>query len=351
PGKYQSDFAVQVTSVIPDAQQYTINFTNNNLLGSANFLPAYKTSKARVCVTVGMMTTGYDCPDILNLCLMRPIFSPTDFIQIKGRGTRRHNFLERLFDDRLKEEIEAADKASYKLFDFFATCEYFEEKYNYDQVLKLPARTGKPGQNGGVGGPVVYTDEYERFDPDRLKVLRETAVGVEGMKIDRMFFEKFEETVTADQFIKENVLDGRWDRVIEYVRKNVLDKPEEYFTEEKLRKAAGVDRRLPLREIIEKAFGFIPQFKSKDELLEEEFAKFVTDAKPEEADSILAMKYYFKAYVTDQRVREIIESNRLTELNTSPTFTMKDYKAVPKQWRGRIPEYIKDYIPLNQFMV
>ncbi len=93
PGKYQSDFAVQVTSQIPDAQQFTINFTNNNLLGSGNFLPAYKTSKARVCVTVGMMTTGYDCPDILNLGLFRPIFSPTDFIQIKGRGTRKHDFL------------------------------------------------------------------------------------------------------------------------------------------------------------------------------------------------------------------------------------------------------------------
>jgi len=42
-----------------------------------------------------MMTTGYDCPDILNLGLMRPIFSPTDFIQIKGRdtrNTRRHTF-------------------------------------------------------------------------------------------------------------------------------------------------------------------------------------------------------------------------------------------------------------------
>ena len=63
PGKYQSDFAVQVTSQIADAQQFTLNFTNNNLLGSANFVPMYKSSKARVCVTVGMMTTGYDCPE------------------------------------------------------------------------------------------------------------------------------------------------------------------------------------------------------------------------------------------------------------------------------------------------
>ncbi len=106
PGKYQSDFAVQVTSQIPDAQQFTINFTNNNLLGSGNFIPAYKTSKARVCVTVGMMTTGYDCTDILNLGLFRPIFSPTDFIQIKGRGTRKHDFREQLFDDSLKEGVQ-----------------------------------------------------------------------------------------------------------------------------------------------------------------------------------------------------------------------------------------------------
>ncbi len=41
-----------------DARQFTINFANNNLLGSGNFIPAYRSSKARVCVTVGMMTTG-----------------------------------------------------------------------------------------------------------------------------------------------------------------------------------------------------------------------------------------------------------------------------------------------------
>ena len=56
-----------------------------------------------------MMTTGYDCTDILNLGLFRPIFSPTDFIQIKGRGTRKHNFLEQLFDDRLKEHQAATE--------------------------------------------------------------------------------------------------------------------------------------------------------------------------------------------------------------------------------------------------
>ncbi|PIV59541.1 MAG: restriction endonuclease subunit R, partial [Bacteroidetes bacterium CG02_land_8_20_14_3_00_31_25] len=67
PGKYQSDFALQVTSQVTDAKQFTINFSNNNLNGSGNFESLYKSSKTRVCVTVGMMTTGYDCPDLLNV--------------------------------------------------------------------------------------------------------------------------------------------------------------------------------------------------------------------------------------------------------------------------------------------
>ena len=152
PGKYQSNFAVQVTSRIPDAQQFTINFTNNNLLGSANFLPTYKTSKARVCVTVGMMTTGYDCPDLLNLGLFRPIFSPTDFIQIKGRGTRKHNFLAQLFDDDFKDAITKPQKTAYKLFDFFANCEYFEKEFKYDEILELPKGNAK-SKGGSVTPP------------------------------------------------------------------------------------------------------------------------------------------------------------------------------------------------------
>ena len=138
PGKYQSDFAVQVTSQVPDAQQFTINFANNNLMGSGNFLSSYRTSKARVCVTVGMMTTGYDCTDILNLGLFRPIFSPTDFVQIKGRGTRRHSFLEQLHDPEIADGVAHPDKTAFKLLDFFANCEYFETEFNYDQVIELP---------------------------------------------------------------------------------------------------------------------------------------------------------------------------------------------------------------------
>lgn len=349
PGKYHSDFAVQVTSQITDAQQFTINFTNNNLLGSGNFMPVYKTSKARVCVTVGMMTTGYDCPDILNLGLFRPIFSPTDFIQIKGRGTRRHNFLDQLFDDSFKEGVKDPQKTAFKLFDFFANCEYFETEFNYDEILKLPRPSSKGDESGGGEAPVTTRGVYEHMGADILSTIKVETIGCDGMKIDRMFFEKFEDTVRKDEVIAEAVEAGQWDRVVDYVSREVFDKPDEYYTLEKLRKAASVDRRLTLREILEKVFGLIPRFKSKDELLEEEFAKFVSDYKPEESEAIPAIKTYFKAYATSDLIRHIIENRQFTDLATNPLFSTRDYRAVPDKYRGLIPEYIKDYVPLNQF--
>jgi type I restriction enzyme R subunit len=349
PGKYQSDFAVQVTSQIPDAQQFTVNFSNNNLLGSGYFIPTYKTSKARVCVTVGMMTTGYDCTDLLNLGLFRPIFSPTDFIQIKGRGTRRHNFLEQLFDEGLKDSVQNPSKTAYKLFDFFANCEYFEEKFNYDEVLKLPPPRAADTGEGGGQGPVVVGGTYEHLGGDILSMVREETIGYGGMKIDRMFFERFEDVVRADNTIAAAVEAGQWDRVIDYVNREVFDKPEEYYTLDKLRKAAAVDRRLTLREILEKVFGLIPHFKSKDELLEEEFAKFVADHVPEPPSAIPAIKHYFKAYVTSGRVRDIIDHRHFTDLATNPVFSTRDFKAVPEKYRALVPEYVKDYVSLNQF--
>ncbi len=349
PGKYQSDFAVQVTSQIPDAQQFTVKFTNNSLLGSGNFLPADKTSKARICVTVGMMTTGYDCPDILNLGLMRPIFSPTDFIQIKGRGTRRHNFLDQLFDDTIRDGVLQPEKTAYKLFDFFANCEYFETEFNYDEVLKLPRPQGRQERNGGGGGGGGIST-YEHLGVDIIASLRIEQITADGMKIDRMFFERFEDNVRENPEIAAAVEADQWDRVIDYINREVFDKPEAYYNLDKLRKAAAVDRRLTLREILEKIFGLIPRFKSKDELLEEEFAKFVADCKPEASTPIPAIKTDFKAYATSGRVRDIIDSGQLTDLATNPMFSTRDFKAVPPEYRSLVSAYVKDYVPLNQFM-
>ncbi len=341
PNKYNSDFAVQVTSNIPDAQQFAISFANNNLNGHTKFLENYKTSKTRVCVTVGMMTTGYDCPDILNLVLLRPIFSPTDFIQIKGRGTRKYTF-------EYKDEsgqVHKHEKQKFKFFDFFANFEYFEEKYNYDEILKLPPLKTSPSSIDKDF--IQYKEEIEIFEPDELNILKETPIGYEGMKIDRKLFEKAKEKISQDNDIKQAVENEQWERAILILREKYENKPELYLTLEKIRKSENLDRRITWREVLERIFGLIDRFKTKDEKLEEECDKFISIYKPE-SQYIPYIKTFLKAYVGDEEFRKIIDNKNFADLNFYPGFSMEELIKLG-EWRDKIVEYAKDYIVFNTY--
>lgn len=347
PNKYNSDFAVQVSSQVDNAQQMTINFTNNNLNGKTNWVEGYKSGKTRICVTVGMMTTGYDCPDLLNLCMVRPIFSPADFVQIKGRGTRKHTFEFKHKNELGEEEIIQYEKEYFKLFDFFANCEYFEEKFDYDEKLNLP----KPRTEGSEGGDSgVDIDKYTSLRPDPLAMVKEQKIGYEGMKIDRMLFQKFEDRIVMDDIIKKNVELGNWEHVLSHIQNEIFDKPEEYFNLDKLRKAARIDRKISIREVVEKVFGIIPKFKSKDELLEEEFDKFISIYPPDEDVNVRALKYFFKAYVVDQKVRKILQAKDFSALYTNDILPISIFKEVAPKYRQVVPAYIKDYINLDKFV-
>ena len=342
PGKYNSDFAVQVTSVIQDAQQMAVSFANNNLNGHTRFLEGYISARTRVCVTVGMMTTGYDCEDLLNIVLFRPIFSPTDFIQIKGRGTRKFTF--RYIEKEAGQvEEHRKEKDKFKLFDFFAVCEYFEDKFDYDEVIELPPIKGSGGGGGGGG----IADVFANVDPDPLKSQFEYEVPVYGMKIDRKFFEIFEDKVKATPEVQARYEQGDIKGAEDVVIATIFDKPEEFFNLSKLRKSLSLDRRLTLREILAKAFGEIDSFKTKDELLEEELAKFVSIHKPD-AVHIHVIRQFFKAYVTDGGIRTIVDSREFGKLADNPKVSLDDLRALD-EWRDVIPEYVKDYVSLNQF--
>jgi len=336
--KYNSDFAVQITSNISDAQTFTINFSNDNLNGHTKWIDGYKSSKTRICVTVGMMTTGYDCQNILNLGLMRPIFSPTDFIQIKGRGTRKY-----IFSFENEEGKINTEKDKFKLFDFFANCEYFEEKFNYDEILKIPKHGGD-----GPGGPPINIDEVVIGNPDPLKTFHEKAIGVDGMKVDRKLFEKFEDTIKSNQFIKEKYEQGDIEAIEDYVKSEIFDKPQEFYNLEKLRKSVKIDRRLSLREILDKIFGRLDKFKSKDELLEDECEKFISIYKPE-SKYYYPIKNFLKAYITDSEIQEIIKTKEYGRFATNPKVSMADFKEL-NGFREIIPEYVNDYISFNTYM-
>ncbi len=348
PGKYNSDFAVQVTSLVTDAQQMAVSFANNNLNGHTRFLEGYISAKTRVCVTVGMMTTGYDCEDLLNIVLLRPIFSPTDFIQIKGRGTRKFTF-RYVETEGGQVQDHTKPKEKFKLFDFFAVCEYFEEKFNYDEVIELPPlRPPVPPPPPPPPPPLPGPDNYTNVDPDPLKTQVEYAVPVFGMKIDRKFFEKFEDKVKAAPEVRERYERGDIKGAEAIVVASLFNKPEDFFNLDKLRKAVQLDRRVTLREILAKAFGEIDRFKTRDELLEEELAKFVSIHKPDAAH-MPVIRQFFKAYVTDGGVRVVVDSREFGRLADNPKVSLADVRALD-QWRDVIPEYVKDYVSLNAFV-
>ncbi len=356
PGRYASDFAEQVTSNVDDAKRMTVNFSDksNNLNGVSVWTEGYKTSKTRVCCTVGMMTTGYDCTDILNIALLRPIFSPTEFIQIKGRGTRTHLFTHTI-RAAYGDETTTAPKTVFKLFDFFGNYEYFEHDFNYDEVLRLPkigegGETDFPGHTDG--GTVTRLDGYTHYASDALDSLTETPIGMRGMKVDRMYFDDFADDARRDPELAKRIQAERWEDALDYVQREVFNKPEKYYTLDKLRRAAQVDRRLTLREMLEFAFGLLPEFKSRAAMLDEEFQKFVAVCMSSDEHAELphfsALKHFFESYITDAGLREILETKQFARLNTHSIIA--DFRQLPTEWRQRVPEYVKDYVPLNKFL-
>lgn len=71
-----SDYAARITRSERKSHQLERNFA---IVGP---------SRPRVAVTVDLLTTGFDAPDVKNIVFMRPLRSAILYKQMKGRGTR-----------------------------------------------------------------------------------------------------------------------------------------------------------------------------------------------------------------------------------------------------------------------
>ncbi len=343
PKRYNSDFAVQVTSNVQDSQRMTVDFRNNSLNGRSRADPYYLTSKTRICVTVGMMSTGYDCTDILNICMMRPVYSPGEFIQMKGRGTRKCDFSQGwITGSEIPARVEP-QKERFLLFDFFGNYDYFETDFDYDEVLKLPSAPSELGESPPDRPDI---DEAVSTVPDPLAKLKETVIDDQGMKIDRTLYRAFRKRVVEDDVIEGLVTRRDFDQAESYLNDNVLDRPQEFFTIEKLRKSLGLDRRLTVSELLLHAFGHIDKIKSRRECFEEEFDKL--DKALDLDDAVYNdARQFFEAYAEDGEYREIIESGRLVELNVHSCGVL--FRNLTPELRRDIPRYVKRNVDLDMF--
>ena len=180
---------------------------------------------------------------------------------------------------------------------------------------------------------------------DKLTLETQMDFGLEGMKVDRMFFQDFESTIKEDALAMQ-LAENDIDSAAEYIKANYLNKPKEFYTLDKLRRALKIDRKISMNELVDMIYNGT-EIKMKNQLIDDEFGKFLSIHKPENAD-MLAIKYFFNAYITDKDFRAIIDSNDLSKLYDYGSFSVEDFKKAEESLRKIIPQYIRDYVPLDK---
>lgn len=81
------------------------------------------TNGPTIAISVDMLDTGIDIPEIVNLVFAKPIKSYVKFWQMIGRGTRLRNDLFGF----------GKDKTAFRIFDHWGNFEFFEERYKESQ--------------------------------------------------------------------------------------------------------------------------------------------------------------------------------------------------------------------------
>ena len=352
-----SDFAVQVTSDQTGAQQMAMDFANNNLNGKSKWRAAefrdYDTSRTRVCVTVGMMTTGYDCEDLLNVVLARPIFSPTDFVQIKGRGTRLFTFKHH---DGATERTAAKD--GFVLFDFFANCEFFEETFDYDQKIKLPKGlppTGPGGETGGTDGPgPTKPATFINTSVDPVADIVHELIGDDGMKIDReMYRQRFttqaQEMAAKHPALREAVAVEDWPAAEAIAAQLLLEQPKEFWNLLKLQQVFRTDRNPSLREILKVIFGFQSEVARRDQLAAEQFEKYLSTAIAD-ATQTRELRHIFHALVLDGDLRGFIERGEFAQIRSLDAGLYQAIKTVGSEGVAGLVSTVRHHVANADFV-
>ena len=332
-GKYNAHdgvFARQVTSNIAGSQDLTKKFRNNQL------------GNTRIGVTVNMMTTGYDCEDLLNVVLMRPIFSVSDFIQIKGRGTRLWTF---------KNEVtgQVVKKDNFYLIDFFAVCEYFEETYDYTDPLPQPsdekkespktkAETTTDAPISVIQGGCIYVGS-DFIVKDNVLI-----IGKECMKIDREAYRNhFEESVLGlmkeEPEFNQAVHADDIDTAERIASEKLMDKPIYYFNLDTLRKA--YDALNPLFDFIKKGAGLITKLPDKYDKMQSAFEQFKVLNSDLPYDKLINYNNIFSCYLTSPEYRFAIDNGNYSVLNNQLYGANVPLSSINKQEIDKIISFIR----------
>lgn len=231
-----------------------------------------------VAVSVDMLTTGFDCREVLHLVLSRRIRSPILYQQIRGRGTRTAPHI---------------GKKKFVIYDFFKNHEYFN-----DSDTDIFTGTGAGGI--GVGAAALPPAEPKELielgrEDEWLQAVAYVEVGAEGERVDnKQYISNWEQAIrnaADDDPVIRKIRNGQSltdDEEIGLTER--LNQPEMYFNEENLRHAyqqpAG-----NLIDFIRAALGIL-RLKSREEQLTENFRAWMVtkNLTPQQAQFLSLLK-------------------------------------------------------------
>ena len=211
----------------------------------------------QVAVSVGMLDTGFDCPEVLHLVMCRRVRSPILYQQMRGRGTRTAPRIE---------------KRKFVIYDFFNNHKYFNDS---DTDIFTGTAAG-----GHIASGIALPRKGKRdlveleLEDEWLEAVSYVEVGVEGERVDkRDYIANWERVIQQGaqsdltlQKIRDNVeLTEEEERDLT----NRLNRPEMFFNEDNLRRAYR-DQGKTLIDFIKAALGLI-KTKSREETLAENF--------------------------------------------------------------------------------
>jgi type I restriction enzyme R subunit len=107
----------------------------------------------QIAVSVDMLDTGIDVPDVINLVFFKPVKSKIKFMQMIGRGTR---LSPNIFGD-------GKDKECFYIFDWCRNFEYFDENPNGKASKESISLTERIF---GLRADIAFHLQHQRFQED-----------------------------------------------------------------------------------------------------------------------------------------------------------------------------------------
>ena len=260
----KGNYATVITSDVPNADELIRKFKREDY--------------PQVAVSVGMLDTGFDCPEVLHLVMCRRVRSAILYQQMRGRGTRTAHKIR---------------KEQFVIYDFFGNHEHFNDS-------DTDIFTGTGGGRGG-GGPRPEPPKTAQelveagLEDEWLQAVTYVEIGLEGERVDKKAYVcTWEETIrdaAKDDALLGKVRSGEGLSSPEETELSKrLNTPKYYFNEENLRRAYQ-NPGGTLIDFVRHALGLV-KVKSREETINDNFRAWLVSKglTPEQAQYLTTIK-------------------------------------------------------------